>query len=390
MSPPITLTAAEDRLFTGLPEGEVAEALRSRGLPTRRTEAWRWSDLRAALREAKAASEPYASAEPAPVLDAPNAVTLTARNGMWIVPDLPDGLRVSLDAPAPTLLPDADLASLATAVRPLTVEIDAGFDAPVLLRRLSDGHGTHADRARVRVAPHGRARLIETHEAAGTADGAPFANSLTEIAVGEGASLTRTLAQPATDAVLVHTTLVALAEGASLRQVAVVRGGPLVRHEARLRQAGGSQAALATLYGLDGQRHADTTVHVDFEGEGASCDVLAKGTAADRARGVFQGKFHVARGAQGTDAEMAHHALILSQGAQVNAKPELEIYADDIECAHGNTVGALDGGHLFYLRQRGLSEDAARRVLIDAFASEVLDRAEKDLRAPLAALFTDG
>ena len=383
-SPPITLTAAEDRLFTGLPDGEVAEALRSRGLPTRRTEAWRWSDLRAALREAKEASGQYAGGEPAPVLDVADAVVLTARNGEWTIPDLPDGIRVSLDAPAPTLLPDADLASLATHVRVLSIELDAGFDAPLLLRRLSDGQGSHADRAAIRVAAHGSARLLETHEATG----APFANSLTEIDLGEDARLTRTLAQPETDAVLVHTTLARLEADARLDQVAVVRGGPLVRHEARLRQATGSRARLATLYGLMGERHADTTVHVDFDGEDAVCDVLAKGTAAGRARGVFQGKFHVARGAQGTDAKMAHHALILNQGAQVNAKPELEIYADDVECAHGNTVGSLDAEHLFYLRQRGLSEEAARGVLIEAFAGEVLDRVgDEALRVQLAGLF---
>ena len=384
MSPPIILTAAEDRLFTGLPDGKVAEALRSRGLPTRRTEAWRWSDLRSALRDAKAPSGAYAAADPAPLLDVPEAITVTCRNGEWAVPDLPDGIRVSLDAPRPALLPDADLGSLATIARVLTVEVDAGFDAPLVVRRLSDGQGTHADRLDLRLAPHGTATLIETHEATGT----PFANSLTELEIGEGAVLTRTIAQPvAPDAVIIATTLAALGEGAALAQTTLCLGAALARHELRLRQGAGSTARADTLYALGDQRHHDTTVHVDFSGEGAACDVLAKGTAAGRARGVFQGKFHVARGAQHTDARMAHHALILEQGAQVNAKPELEIYADDVECAHGNTVGALDAEHLFYLRQRGLPDEAARRVLIDAFASEVLERAPETLHDQLTALF---
>ena len=387
MSAPITLTAAENRLFADLPEGEVAEALRSRGLPTRRTEAWKWSDLRASLRDEKAASGAYGGDDPAPLLDVPGAVTLTCRNGAWAVPDLPDGRRVSLDAPRPAVLPDADLGSLATAARVLTVEVDAGFDAPLIVRRLSDGEGAHADRLDLRLAPHGRAALIETHEAAGS----PFANSLTELEIGEGARLVRTVVQPASpDAVIVHTALAALGPEAELSQHALTLGGALARHELRLRQDAGSRAVLDGLYKLSGRLHCDTTVHVDFTGEGAETSQLVKGVASGRSRGVFQGKFHVARGAQRTDAKMAHHALILEQGAQANAKPELEIYADDVECAHGNTVGALDADHLFYLRQRGLSADAARALMVEAFAGEVLARvADEDVRSRLETLFRE-
>lgn len=385
MTAPITLTAAENRLFADLPEGEVTEALRSRGLPTRRTEAWKWSDLRAALRDEKSASAPHAAQDPSPLITADAALTLTCRNGAWSFPDLPDGIRVSLDAPRPAVLPDADIGSLATAARVLTVELDAGFDTPLILRRLSDGQGTHADRVDLRVAPHGRASLIETHEAVD----APFANSLTELEIGESAHLTRTVVQPpAPDAVIVHTALAALGEDAALSQHAVTLGGALVRHELRLRQAARSHATLDALYKLSGRLHCDTTAHVDFTGEGATTSQLVKGVVSGRARGVFQGKFHVERAAQQTDAKMAHHALILEQGAQVNAKPELEIYADDVECAHGNTVGALDADHLFYLRQRGLDEDAARAVMVDAFAGEMLSRVRnEDTRSQLATLF---
>ena len=382
---PITFTAFEDRLFADLPDGEIAEALRSRGLPSRRTEAWRWSDVRQTLRDAKTPSEPYAGGDPEPVLDAPGALVFTCRNGDWDIPDLPDGIRVSLDAPRPAVLPGAELGSLATTARVLTVEVDGAFDAPLVVCRLSDGQGAHADRLDLRLAAHGRLTLIETHEARG----APFANSLTELELGEGASLARTLAQPAApEAVIVHTTLASVADGASLDQTAVALGGALVRHEMRLDQGTDSRGRLDALYRLDGQRHNDTTAHVDFKGEGAETRQLVKGVASGRSRGVFQGKFHVAPGAQRTDAQMAHHALILEQGAQVNAKPELEIYADDVECAHGNTVGALDDEHLFYLRQRGLTAAQARAVLVEAFAGEVLDRVEDEaLRGQLAFLF---
>ena len=386
MTAPITLTAFEDRLFADLPEGELRDALAARGLPTRRTEAWRWSDLRAALRDERAASDLYEGPDPAPLLDLPGAVTLTCRNGEWDVPALPDGLRVSLDAPRPAILPDADLASLATTARVLTVEVDGAFGAPLIVRRLSDGQGTHASRLDLRLAAHGRARLVETHEAAG----APFANALTELELGTGARLDRAVIQPEASGVIVHTTLACLSDDAELSQTTLALGADLCRHEARLTHGRASRARLDALYRVDGQRHCDVTTHVVHTNEGAVTDQLTRGVALGRGRGVFQGKFLVERGAQATDAKMAHDALILSAGAQVNAKPELEIYADDVECAHGNTVGALDPEALFYLRQRGLGEGAARGVLVDAFAAAVLDRvAGEDVRTRLEALFRE-
>ena len=103
----------------------------------------------------------------------------------------------------------------------------------------------------------------------------------------------------------------------------------------------------------------------------------------DGGRAVFQGKFFVARKAQKTAAEMTHNALILENGGEVNAKPELEIYADDVECAHGNTVGALDDDALFYLRQRGIPEVQARAMLTQAFIADALDGAPESVRETL-------
>jgi Fe-S cluster assembly protein SufD len=105
---------------------------------------------------------------------------------------------------------------------------------------------------------------------------------------------------------------------------------------------------------------------------------LTKGVVRDQARGVFQGRIVVAEGADHTDARMGHHALILSDRAEVDAKPELEIYADDVSCAHGNTVGALDEDALFYARQRGIPEDEAKALLTEAFIGEVIDRIEHE------------
>ena len=100
--------------------------------------------------------------------------------------------------------------------------------------------------------------------------------------------------------------------------------------------------------------------------------------ARDTARGVFQGKIVVERGADGTDARMGHHALIASERAEIDAKPELIIYADDVQCAHGNTVVALDDSALFYMQQRGIPADEARGLLTQAFLIEVIDRIEHE------------
>jgi Fe-S cluster assembly protein SufD len=107
-------------------------------------------------------------------------------------------------------------------------------------------------------------------------------------------------------------------------------------------------------------------------------DQLTKGVADDQARGVFQGRIVVSPGADRTDARMGHHALILSDRAEIDGKPELEIYADDVACAHGNTVGALDEEALFYIRQRGVPAAEARALLMGAFLGEVTDRIQHE------------
>lgn len=115
------------------------------------------------------------------------------------------------------------------------------------------------------------------------------------------------------------------------------------------------------------------TSYIDLSAPDALIRQSVKGVVADKARGVFQGKFHVRRPAQHTDAEMRHDALMLSDSAEIRSKPELEIYADDVACAHGNTLGALDEQALFYMRQRGIPIKQARTLLTEAFVVDVFD-----------------
>lgn len=372
------LTPAEERLARTLPDGVVLEGLRSHGLPNRRVEEWKWSDLRAAVKDARDPSGPYdySMDDDEVLLSQLGGSEIIIANGRLRAPaSLPASIRVHSLEPAPEILPDAPVASLTTGTEGVQIGVEESLDEPIFLRRLSQGQGAHVDRVRIIIAPGADVTLIETHRFTG----APFANALTELTIGHGAKVTRIVLQPASDeAISVHTGLISIHEGAELHQLTLSGGAQFSRHETRLDYAGTAQARLDGLYRLGGARHNDLTSHVTHKVPGAVTGQLVKGIVEDRARGVFQGKFHVTSDGQQTDARMAHHALVLSGQATVNAKPELEIYADDVECAHGNTVGALDPEALFYLRQRGLDTEAAQALLTDAFLAEVFDRLDDD------------
>ena len=166
-----------------------------------------------------------------------------------------------------------------------------------------------------------------------------------------------------------------LAPEAAYAQTVLAGGAKRQRIETRLAHpGGGASVRLDGVYLLNEQRQADITTVVTHEGVDGATDQLTKGVVTDQARGVFQGRIVVQPGADRTDARMGHHALILSDRAEVDAKPELEIFADDVACAHGNTVGALDEEALFYAEQRGIPEADARAMLTEAFVGEVVDR----------------
>lgn len=200
--------------------------------------------------------------------------------------------------------------------------------------------------------------------------------------VTPGKTLTRILFQTGADTPLSHI-VVRLMEGARFEQFVLAEGGRLARIETHVRIEGaGASAALNGVYLCGAGRHADLTSTVTHAAPGGETRQLVKGVARKGGRGVFQGRIVVDRVAQKTDARQHHQALLLAEGAEVFAKPELRINADDVACAHGNTVGALDESALFYMRARGLPEDAARALLTEAFLAEAIpDWAPQDVRA---------
>lgn len=311
--------------------------------PSRRTEAWKYSDLHRWLRAAPEPSGPG-------VID--------GAGPFWSIES--DGLAFANG-------------------RPVGADSYVAFGEQTLrLRFVSDAVGTgHTASVRIAVRPGARLTLLETHEGRGSAY---VAHNRIEIDVPAGAEVHRiVLTDEPDDALSITNAEVRVGEGGRYRQTLVATGARLQRLETQVDHAGrDADVRLDGLYLLSGARHADLTSVVDHRGPDGQTSQLTKGVVRDTARGVFQGKIVVQRGADGTDARMAHNALILSERGEVDAKPELIIYADDVQCAHGNTVGALDESALFYMQQRGLPAEEARALLTQAFLFEVVDRIEHD------------
>ena len=322
-------------LSAAIRDRDVAE------LPTRRDEAWRWTDLRALIR----------------VLPEPSEAAKATGEGLF------DALAQS----AQTIVNGQGAAPIAVA---------AGQAAVVALRFVSSGAGSHAASVEISVAANGRLQLLESYES----DDASVSQATLTITTGAGAVVERiVLAQDDPEAVCVSQATVTLAPTATFSQTVIASGARRQRLETQvLHPGGGAALRLDGLYLLAGKAHSDQTTVVTHAGPDGVTAQLTKGMVRDQARGVFQGKIVVEEGADRTDARMGHHALILSDRAEVDAKPELEIFADDVACAHGNTVGALDDDALFYARQRGMSEDEARALLTEAFIGEVIDRIEHE------------
>jgi Fe-S cluster assembly protein SufD len=319
-------------LSTAIRDRDVAE------LPGKRDEDWRWTDLRGLIRKLPPPSEPF-----------------TAEVGPGPFDALASDRRVIVNGRG------AD-----------PIEIARGKTAVVAARFVSRGAGVHVARLNVIVGPDARLTLLESYES----DGASLSQAAITVTLHPGARIERlVLAQDDAEAVSVSQAQVSLAARARFAQTVVTSGARRQRLETRVQHPGAAaELRLDGVYLLADKRHSDQTTVVTHAGPDGVTAQLAKGVVRDQARGIFQGRIVVEEGADRTDARMGHHALILSDRAEVDAKPELEIYADDVACAHGNTVGALDEDALFYARQRGMPEAEARALLTEAFIGEVVDR----------------
>ncbi|MBI5546392.1 MAG: Fe-S cluster assembly protein SufD [Deltaproteobacteria bacterium] len=254
------------------------------------------------------------------------------------------------------------------------------FDQPVQLVFVSasteDGRpALSTPRTLVQMGEGSSARLVETYLGG---DASTLTDAVTEIHLGAGASLEHyRLERESTRSLHLGASRIAQARHSRYRSFSVAEGGELARHELQVRLAG--EGAACVLDGLSlacGRQLIDHHTFVDHASARTSSAQLYKGILDGQARAVFQGRVLVRPGAQKTDARQANRNLLLSAEALANARPQLEIHADDVRCTHGATVGQLDREALFYLRSRGIGAPEARAMLTEAFAGEVLQRME--------------
>jgi Fe-S cluster assembly protein SufD len=230
-----------------------------------------------------------------------------------------------------------------------------------------------APRVIVRVGEHAQATVIESY--AGVAGEPTLTTAVTEITLGASAVLEHTkLQRESARAFHLASTFVELGRASTFRSQALTFGARIARNDIAAELGGeGAECTLNGLYVADGDALVDTHTLIDHATPHCPSHEVYKGILGGRARAVFNGKIIVRPDAQKTDAKQTNKALLLSDEAQVNTKPQLEIFADDVKCTHGAAIGQLDDDAMFYLRARGLSEHDARSLLIHAFAGQILE-----------------
>jgi Fe-S cluster assembly protein SufD len=376
------------------------------GLPHRRIEAYHYTDLRNLLREA-APLAPLPSEKAGRSVEAGRflgdlpaheiiIVNGKLMNATGLASQLPKAVSVATTTndTAPTILDANDaVVALNTALSReiVTLEIAKGakIERPLHLAFLQDAGAPQAVYARlnVLVGEGASVTLLETHE--GPHGIATQSNIGVEIAAGDGAKVEHVRVNAEGDKAFSLSSLgLSLGRGTSALSLNLILGSLVSRHQILARFAG--EEAKLNLNGvgmLDGDRHADVTLVVDHAVPGGESRELFKTAVDQRANGVFQGKIIVRPHAQKTDGKMMSAALLLSEEASMNNKPELEIFADDVQCGHGATCGALDDNLLFYLMARGIQRREAQALLIRSFLGEALEAlSNEELREALGGL----
>ena len=267
-----------------------------------------------------------------------------------------------------------EVAEKAEIAQPLEIVFaDTGGDAPTVRQ----------PRNMIIAGAGSRVQIIETH--LGAAPSQQFFNGATMITVAEGAAVEhRRVQRQGAGSVHVNTVRARIDNGGIYDSFVLQQGAAVARDEVQVGlTAGDSAARLNGVYLGDGSQVLDNTTVVRHATENSTSEQLYKGALTGSARAVFQGNIRVEAGADGTDGRMTNKTLLLSDKAEIDTKPQLEILADDVKCSHGATAGELDDDALFYLRARGIPEAQARGMLVEAFLGEVIDGVEEEPIEPL-------
>jgi Fe-S cluster assembly protein SufD len=375
------------------------------GLPHRRVEEWKYTDLRALMREAKPLAGPPDAAGKARAKTAGGLIgDVECRRLVFVdgafVPELSDvaklegGLTIGSLADAladgdPTLI--AHLGKLAPAGE-VAVALNTALMGDGAVIRIGSGciierplhlvfvagekPAATFVRSLVVVEPDARAMLIESHEGPAAAD--YQTNAVLELFVGDRAHVDHVkIIGEGSQALHLSTLVAGIGARARFNAFTFTAGGAVVRNQLFVKFDGAETVANirgATL--LRGRQHADTTLVATHAARGCQSREVFKSVLDEEAHGVFQGRIIVRHGAQQTDAKMMTRALLLSERAEADNKPELEIFADDVQCGHGATAGALDQELKFYLMARGIPEPEAESLLIQAFLGEAIEGIE--------------
>lgn len=397
----------------------AAKAFLESGLPHRRVEEWKYTDLRALMRDAAPLAPPPGKNEieqaknldPFPGIEVRRLVLV---NGGFVaelsdIKALEKGLSI---VPLVRALADGDpLVQRIGGLKPDTYDaalsLNTAFLNDGVLIEIADGaklaRPIHILNVHVGSAPsstYARSLIVAGENSQATIvesfagpDGIAYqTNSAAEFHVGDNASLDLVRLQAEGKSALHLSTLLAkIGNAAKLSLHPVTTGAAVSRYSITLRFAGkGVEGRLAGANLLRGRQHADTTLVLDHAMPNGTSRELIKSALDGESRGIFQGRILVRRAAQKTDARMATHALMLSDSAESDNKPELEIFADDVQCGHGATSGAIDETLMFYFLARGIPRKEAEALLIQSFVAEPIETvAHEGLREALLARAAD-
>ncbi len=362
------------------------EALKA-GLPTRRIESWHYTDLRRLLTtvpayddSAKAvAVKPLVAVSPVLALLNGVAAQKASIEGVTVAPvsaKLADGTY------APALVPqggDDAIGALNAALVAdgwfLDIADGTMLSTPIELQNVQAGGQVHA-RMAVRIGADAGVTVVERQ----TGTGEALVSSVSNIVVGDNSELTWLIVQEQPETTTYLGQLNAwIGKDAKLTVFVMNAGGRLVRQEVVVRTTGeGADFQLRGVNLLAGDTHTDVTMVLDHAVPHTTSTELVRNVVTGKAHGVFQGRINVHQHAQKTDARMACNTLLLSDDGEFSTKPELEIFADDVQCGHGATVTEIERDHLFYLMARGIEEKTARGLLVRAFLAEVIEELKNE------------
>ena len=364
-----------------------------RGFPTTRLENWKYTDLKDVAEISRRWLESGAIAADASALDGEIRRICSSIDANWIVvangvispsADSQPGKGITVSTYSESSLapafdvPLADFnAALLTDGLLIRVATDAVDDRPLGLLIIdgTDGlPGVAQTRIRIEFDDGAKAQVIEYQVSLGKAD--HYANAIVELGIGSDSEVDYVRVQSrAENHIQTHRTEAGLGTRGVLRYTGFDLGGQLIRNDLDIEiSAPDAEVSIAGLYLAGDGQHIDNHVRIDHQTGPARSTQEYRGILGGRCRCVWNGKAIVQPGADGTDAEQANHNLLLSDRSEIDAKPELEIYADDVKCSHGTTVGQIDDSALFYLRTRGLDKKDAIRALTRAFGATIVGR----------------